>query len=103
VSEPIHHLVTERMIAVLERGTIPWHKAWRAHTGQLRPMTTGQLYRGVNLFPLALTAAEEGHASPLPGHLIRGIGSRRPADSLSGGRQQVSTPGTWASSPSDRP
>ena len=32
-------------------------------------MTTGQPYRGVNPFLLALTAAGEGYASPLPGHL----------------------------------
>ena len=64
MSDKIHELVTERMIAALERGTIPWHKPWHAPTGQPRSMTTGKPYRGVNVFLLGLTAAEEGYSSP---------------------------------------
>ena len=33
MNERIYELVTERMIAALERGTIPWRKPWHAHTG----------------------------------------------------------------------
>jgi antirestriction protein ArdC len=67
VSGKIHELVTERMIAALERGTIPWQKPWQAPTGQPRSMSTGQPYRGVNVFLLALTAADEGYSSPFWG------------------------------------
>jgi antirestriction protein ArdC len=67
VSERIYELVTGRIIAALERGTIPWHKPWHARTGQPRSMSTGQPYRGVNVFLLALTAAEEGYTSPFWG------------------------------------
>jgi len=63
MSERIYELVTGRIIAALERGTIPWHKPWRAHTGQARSMSTGQPYRGINVFLLALTAADEGYTS----------------------------------------
>ena len=66
MSEPIHDLVTERMIAALERGTIAWHKPGRPHRAA-PAHDHGQPYRGVNLFLLALTAAEEGYASPLRG------------------------------------
>jgi antirestriction protein ArdC len=64
MSDTIHRMVTERMIATLQRGTIPWRKPWHAATGQPRSMSTGQPYRGVNLFLLSLTADEEGYASP---------------------------------------
>jgi antirestriction protein ArdC len=60
----IHELVTAKMIAALERGTIPWHKPWHAHTGQPRSMTTGQPYRGINIFLLGLAAADDGYTSP---------------------------------------
>jgi antirestriction protein ArdC len=64
MSDTIHRMVTERMIAALERGTVPWHKPWQAARGRPRSMSTGQTYRGVNVFLLGLTAAEEGYASP---------------------------------------
>ncbi len=67
MSDTIHQIITERMIAALQRGTVPWHKPWQAATGRPRSMSTGQPYRGVNVFLLALTAAEEGHDSPFWG------------------------------------
>jgi antirestriction protein ArdC len=63
MSDTIHRMVTERMIAALERGTVPWHKPWQAAAGRPTSMTTGQPYRGVNVFLLGLTAAEEGYGS----------------------------------------
>jgi len=67
VSDTVHRIVTERMIAALERGTIPWHKPWQVGGGRPRSMGTGQPYRGVNVFLLGLTAAEEGYSSPFWG------------------------------------
>ena len=67
MSDTVHRLVTERMIAALQRGTVPWHKPWQAGAGRPRSMSTGQPYRGVNVFLLALTAAEEGYSSPFWG------------------------------------
>jgi antirestriction protein ArdC len=64
VSDTIHKIVTDRMIAALQRGTVPWRKPWQAATGQPRSMSTGQPYRGINPFLLGLTAAEEGYSSP---------------------------------------
>jgi antirestriction protein ArdC len=63
MSDTIHRMVTERMIGALERGTVPWHKPWQAADGRATSMTTGQPYRGVNVFLLGLTAAEEGYGS----------------------------------------
>src|SRR6266487_6193878 len=56
--------VTNRMIAALEAGTVPWHKPWRPGAGRPRSMSTGQPYRGVNVLLLGLTAGERGYASP---------------------------------------
>jgi antirestriction protein ArdC len=64
MSDTIHRIVTERMIAALERGTIPWRKPWHAEAGRPRSMNSGRPYRGVNVFLLGLTAAEQGYASP---------------------------------------
>jgi antirestriction protein ArdC len=67
VSDTVPRLVTERMIAALRRGTVPWHKPWQAGAGRPRSMSTGQPYRGVNVFLLGMTAAEEGYGSPFWG------------------------------------
>jgi antirestriction protein ArdC len=67
MSDTIHRMVTERMIAALQRGTVPWHKPWQAAAGRPRSMSTGRLYRGVNVFLLGMTAADEGYRSPFWG------------------------------------
>jgi antirestriction protein ArdC len=67
VSDTVQRIITERMIAALQRGTVPWHKPWQATAGQPRSMSSGQPYRGVNVFLLAMSAAEEGYGSPFWG------------------------------------
>lgn len=56
--------VTGKIIAALERGTVPWHKPWTG--GGLFPtsVATGRPYRGINTWLLTLAAAEGGYASP---------------------------------------
>lgn len=78
MSDTIHKIVTGRMIAALERGTVPWRKPWQAAAGQPRSMSTGQPYRGVNVFLLGMTAAEHGYSSPLWGtyRQIASLGGR---------------------------
>jgi antirestriction protein ArdC len=63
MSDSIHRMVTDRMMAALERGTVPWQKPWKARDGRPTSMTTGQPYRGVNVFLLGLAAAEEDYRS----------------------------------------
>ena len=64
MSDTIHQIVTDRMIAALQAGTVPWRQPWQAAAGQPRSMSTGQPYRGINPFLLGLTTAEEGYRSP---------------------------------------
>jgi antirestriction protein ArdC len=52
--------ITERIVGLLEQGTVPWHKPWRVQTGLPRNLVTKKAYRGIN--PFLLMAA--GYESP---------------------------------------
>ena len=54
----VYEIVTERILALLERGTVPWHRPWAG--GGLPMNYRGTEYRGVNPFILAA----QGYASP---------------------------------------
>ena len=44
--------ITERIVALLEQGTVPWHKPWQAKTGWPRNYVSKKPYRGINVFLL---------------------------------------------------
>jgi antirestriction protein ArdC len=50
--------ITERIITLLEQGTVPWHKPWKARTGLPRNLVTKKPYRGVNVFLLIAMSYE---------------------------------------------
>ncbi len=54
--------VTDRIIAALDRGTVPWRRPWRSRG--LRNAISGRSYRGINLLLLGLTALEGGFDDP---------------------------------------
>ena len=45
--------ITERIIALLEQGTVPWHKPWKVRAEWPRNLVTKKPYRGINVFLLA--------------------------------------------------
>ena len=49
-----YEIVTERIINLLEQGTIPWRRPWRA-VGAPRNLVSKKPYRGVNFFLLSAT------------------------------------------------
>ncbi|MDA8350111.1 MAG: zincin-like metallopeptidase domain-containing protein [Pseudomonadota bacterium] len=55
--------ITDKMVAALEEGKIPWEKPWRQSE---RPMNglSGHRYQGINRFMTMLVAAERGYADP---------------------------------------
>ncbi len=55
--------ITDRMVAALEAGDIPWRKPWR---GAERPMNgvSGHRYQGINRFMTMLTQFERGYGDP---------------------------------------
>ena len=48
----VYDLITERIIAMLEAGTVPWRKPWQAKSGFPRNLVSGKPYRGINVFLL---------------------------------------------------
>jgi antirestriction protein ArdC len=56
----VYEIVTERIIAKLEQGIIPWRRPWHAESGLPRNLVSGGEYRGVNVFLLAC----QGYESP---------------------------------------
>ena len=48
----VYDQITERIIALLTRGTIPWHKPWSIQTGLPCNLVSKKPYRGINVFLL---------------------------------------------------
>lgn len=63
----IYEMVTERIIAALETGTVPWHQPWAGSGGLPRSMSTGKVYRGANVLVLGFAALDRGYTSPFWG------------------------------------
>src|SRR5437868_3558036 len=56
----VYQIVTDRVIELLERGTIPWRKAWAQGEDFPSNLVSGRKYRGINVW--LLSAA--GYGSP---------------------------------------
>jgi antirestriction protein ArdC len=44
--------ITGQIISLLEQGTVPWHKPWKASTGWPRNLVSDKPYRGINVLLL---------------------------------------------------
>jgi antirestriction protein ArdC len=51
-SMDVYQIVTDKIICLLEQGTIPWRKPWAASNGIPRNLITNKEYRGMNIFLL---------------------------------------------------
>jgi len=60
MKKDVYQVVTDRIIALLESGTIPWQKPWKGGDQVPRNFVNRKAYRGIN--PFFLNAA--GFASP---------------------------------------
>jgi antirestriction protein ArdC len=51
----VEEIITERIVKLLEAGTVPWHKPWanRGADALPRNAVTKRQYRGINVFILA--------------------------------------------------
>jgi antirestriction protein ArdC len=56
----VYSIITERMISLLEAGTIPWQKPWRVSGNGILPTNyvSKKAYRGLNVFMLAASGYE---------------------------------------------
>ena len=55
-----YEVITNRILALLEQGTVPWRQPWDRVTGMPRNLFSQRAYRGINVW--LLTAME--YASP---------------------------------------
>ena len=51
----IYQIITNRIITLLEQGTIPWRKSWSAGSTMPRNLVSNKEYRGINVFLLSTT------------------------------------------------
>jgi antirestriction protein ArdC len=57
--------VTDRIIAALEEGVVPWEKPWVSVQGEWpTSLQTGKPYRGVNVWLLSIESMLKGYTSP---------------------------------------
>jgi len=57
----IYEQITERIIALLAQGTVPWQKPWKVNTGLPRNLVSKKPYRGINVFLLMAMSYESPH------------------------------------------
>jgi len=60
MNKDVYQIITDRIIGLLEAGTVPWHRPWKGGSEAPRNYVSRKAYRGINLF--LLHAA--GFASP---------------------------------------
>jgi antirestriction protein ArdC len=53
-----YEVITNRIIAKLEAGVVPWHKPWNGEAGMPKNLISKKNYRGINVFLLACLAYE---------------------------------------------
>jgi putative DNA primase/helicase len=73
----VYEQVTDRIIAQLELGNIPWRKEWKVtgHSSIPSNYTTKKPYRGINIL-LLLSCAFDGDARFLTYKQAQGIGAQ---------------------------
>jgi antirestriction protein ArdC len=69
-----YEVITDRILALLEQGTVPWRRPWDSVTGMPRNLFSERSYRGINVW--LLTAM--GYASPFWAtfHQVKAAGGR---------------------------
>ena len=53
--EKIHSMVQEKILNLLDEGTVPWHKPWKTVNEFPRNLVSKKPYRGINIWMLAFS------------------------------------------------
>lgn len=62
--DKVYNVINDRIMALLDRGVVPWRQPWRTAGGSAEPVNSrGRMYRGLNRFMLAAVAMLEGYQS----------------------------------------
>jgi len=74
----VFEVVTDRIVSLLEQGTVPWRADWVRAAARPVSLATGKTYRGINRFLLAMISQLTGYASPywLTFHQVRERGGK---------------------------
>jgi antirestriction protein ArdC len=56
-------MVTDNIIAMLDKSIVPWCKPWRSRGQDIPKNTWGRPYRGINVFILAMQSMAKGYKS----------------------------------------
>ncbi len=78
MNNDVFQIITDRIIAQLEKGVVPWQKPWRGGEQMPRNLISGREYRGVNVFLLHAMSYESPYwltykqAGELGGHVKKG-------------------------------
>ncbi len=73
-----YDVITDRIVAQLEAGTVPWRKPWNGQAGMPKNLVSGKEYRGINVFLLHCLGYESPYfltfrqAKKLGGHVRKG-------------------------------
>jgi antirestriction protein ArdC len=52
MKDAVYQVITDRVVALLQQGTVPWHKPWAGQEHEPRNLCSRKPYRGVNVFLL---------------------------------------------------
>jgi len=55
MASKVFEIVTEKIIELLEKGVVPWHRPWKAGVGAPCNLISNKPYRGINAFLLGMT------------------------------------------------
>lgn len=70
----VYQVITDRIIRLLEAGTVPWHQPWKGGDQAPRNFISRKAYRGINLF--LLHAARYSSPYWLTFRQVQGLGAR---------------------------
>jgi len=74
-SNKVYAIITERIVAMLDAGTVPWRKGWAG--GDRFPVSIhGRTYRGINIVVAGRGGRIHGLPVPRLAHLQAGRGPR---------------------------
>lgn len=60
----VYQAVTDRVVAALEAGTVPWNSGWIPQGGLFKNLSSKKSYRGINVLLLMIASLENGYQSP---------------------------------------
>ena len=53
MANQVYQIVTDRIVSLLESGTVPWRKPWAGPANEPKNLQSGKAYRGINVFLLS--------------------------------------------------